>query len=202
MVDSYGPITASLNHARARYDLPALALDTVRLRVGRGLETLIGELVGPDRIDEGVRLFRERYAEVFAAGTAAYPGVSRTLARLHGAGLRLAVASNKPTRFTRPILEGTGLARWISSVQGPAQQIPPKPAPVMIRTCLEELGVESRSAMYVGDMLLDVESAARAGLPVALVQGGSAEPDSLRQTGERCLSSLMELTDLLGVDTG
>ena len=67
----------------------------------------------------------------------------------------------------------------------------------MILRCLELLDVTRGEAVYVGDMLLDVESAARAGLPVILVPGGSSEPDELRGTGQALLPSFEALLELL-----
>ena len=46
-------------------------------------------------------------------------------------------------------------------------------------------------------MVLDVETAARGGVPVILVDGGSSSPSDLRETGQRCLASLPELLELL-----
>ena len=56
LVDSYAPIAASLNQAREKFGLPALAPEIVRAGVGRGLESLIAEFVGADRVSAGVRL--------------------------------------------------------------------------------------------------------------------------------------------------
>lgn len=184
LVDSYAAITESLNHARARWGLPALSTAFVRCRVGHGLEHLIAEFVGPDRVAEGVRTFRERYAEVFASRTTALPGVRDTLRGLAASGYRMAVASNKPASFSRPILAGLGLAPHLPVVLGPDTAGAPKPDPAMIRGCLERLHAAPAEAAYVGDMVLDVESAARAGLPVVLVTGGSSATAELRATGQ------------------
>jgi phosphoglycolate phosphatase len=199
LVDSYRPIASSLNHARARYGLDPLPEALVRQGVGRGLESLIGHFVGPDRVEEGVRLFREHYATVFAEGTFALPGVAETLEALHRGARRISVGSNKPARFTRPILERLGLARWIEWVQGPEPGVPPKPHPAILRACLERTGATASTAVYVGDMVLDVESAARAGLPVVLVPGGSSDRESLAGTGQTVLGSIADLPRLLGL---
>ena len=196
LVDSYAAITSSLNHARSRFGLPPLAADRVRRAVGRGLEVLVAELVGPDRVGEGVRLFRERYAEVFAAQTFALPGVRATFRELRERGYRMAVASNKPARFTEPILEQLGMLPWVDAVQGPDRAEATKPDPAMLRLCLEAMRLSSAEAVYVGDMVLDVQTAARAGLPVLLVPGGSSPTAALRETGARILESFDGLLDL------
>jgi phosphoglycolate phosphatase len=199
LVDSYAAITASLNAARARFDLPPLEQEAVRRRVGRGLECLIADLVGPDRVEIGVDLFREHYAGVFAETTHALPSVPTTLRRLGRAGIRMSVASNKPARFSVPILRGLELLSWFDTVQGPDLAGTTKPDPVMIHACLAGMRIAPGEAAYVGDMPLDVRSAARAGLPVVLIQGGSATEAELRATGQTVLSSLEGLVALLGV---
>ena len=72
-----------------------------------------------------------------------------------------------------------------------------KPEPTMIRRCLQELGVTEDQALYVGDMVLDVETASRAGLAVILVQGGSSPEEELRRTGAPLLASLSGLLEML-----
>ena len=67
----------------------------------------------------------------------------------------------------------------------------------MIRRCLERMGLSPPQALYVGDMVLDVESGRRAGVHVALVEGGSANRDQLLETGEPVFSSLTDLLDAL-----
>jgi len=197
LIDSYAPITASLNHARKAFDLPSLPADAVRRCVGRGLESLIADLVGSDRIEAGVRLFRERYAKVYADGTFALPEVPETLRALRKAGYRMGVASNKPARFSEPILARLGLLPAIDCVMGPDVVDSHKPEPTMIHRCLENLEVRRDEAVYVGDMVLDVESAARAAVAVLLVPGGSSTAEELSRTGQRLLSSFADLRALL-----
>jgi 2-phosphoglycolate phosphatase len=196
LVDSYQAIAESLNHARSAFGQPALSLDSVRASVGHGLESLVAELVGPDRVVEGVRLFRERYAQVYER-TRILPGVRSTLRTLSSRGYRMSVASNKPARFGAAIVSRLGLAPFLVAVEGPDLAGTTKPEPTMLRRCLLAMDVEPRQALYVGDMVLDVESAARAGVPVALVCGGSSSPAALRATGQLVLERFSDLLDLL-----
>jgi phosphoglycolate phosphatase len=197
LVDSYAAITASLNRAREEFSLPRLSDDEVRRRVGRGLEALISELVGPDHVDEGVRLFREHYATVFGATTVALPGVRRTLEEMDHRGYRMAVASNKPARFGRAILRGLDLERRFVEIQGPDLVGRAKPHPAMLERCLEALATTADETVYVGDMVLDVETAGRAGVPVLLVAGGSSSSEDLAATGQTVVPTLDGLLAVL-----
>jgi len=202
LVDSYRAIASSLNHARAHHDLPPLTESEVRMRVGRGLESLIEELLGRERVEVGVRLFRSHYAKVYAEGTFLLPGVAETLELLRSRGLRLSVASNKPARFGRPILERFGLLGHMDTVQGPDVAGRTKPDPAMLTRCLQAMHSTPATTLYVGDMLLDVESAARADLPVVLVDGGSSGEQELRASGQIVIRSLDELPRVLGGERG
>ena len=195
LVDSYRAITASLNHARSAYGLEPLPPAQVRAAVGHGLEQLIEAWVGPDRIADGVRLFRAHYAGVFASATVALPGARRALDRLHAAGVRMAVASNKPERFSTPILRALDLLERVRYVAGPDTAGRTNPDPAMLGDCLRALDVEAARALYVGDMPLDVESGRRAGLRVALVATGSAGEADLVATGQPTHRSLDALVD-------
>jgi phosphoglycolate phosphatase len=196
LVDSYRAIAESLNHARSRFELPPLPDDEVRRNVGHGLEVLVADLVGPGRVEEGARLFRERYAEAYRDGTVALPGVRETLRLLAARGYAISVASNKPARFGEPILEHLGMLPFVTAVEGPDRAGSTKPEPTMLRRCLQAMGIDAAAGAYVGDMVLDVQTAALAGVPVVLVCGGSSTEAELRATGETVLGSFDRLLDL------
>jgi phosphoglycolate phosphatase len=116
---------------------------------------------------------------------------------LRARGYRLSVASNKPAEFSEQIVEELGIRATFDAVRGPEASVPPKPEPAMILACLDAMGVPPREAVYVGDMVLDVESAARAGVAAILVCGGSSAERELRATGQRVVASLPEILRLL-----
>jgi phosphoglycolate phosphatase len=197
LIDSFAAIAASLNHVRAHFDLPPLTTDEVRRRVGRGLESLVLELVGASHVEQAVRVFRDRYRELYLEASTARPGAHEALAALSQRGYRLAVATNKPAYFARPLLAHLALLSPIETVIGPDIAGSHKPDPAMLQLCLEQMGLPPSRAVYVGDSVLDVESAAKGGLPVVLVLGGASEADELIATGQRLLHSLRELCTLL-----
>jgi phosphoglycolate phosphatase len=166
--------------------------------VGHGLEVLIAGELGDEHVVDGVRRFRERYAQVFVAGTKALAGARETLAELSRRGYRLAVASNKPARFSEPLLDSLGMLAVLDSVQGPDRAGSTKPDPAMIHACLADMGLDAGTALYVGDMALDVESGRRAGVAVVLVRGGSSSSAELAAAGRPVLESLTDLLELLG----
>lgn len=193
LVDSYEAIARSLNHARREAGLSAIGTDTVRGHVGRGLESLVEDLVPGAAVELSVRRFRERYAQVYAEDTRALPDVPDTVEALGRRGIPMAVASNKPARFGEPILEALGMRRWFRSVHGPDTVGATKPHPAMLRRAITDLGVDAADVLYVGDMPLDVETADRAGVRVALVATGSCDVSTLLATGRPVWHSIREI---------
>src|SRR5436309_2232447 len=139
LVDSYLPITESLNEVRSAFGLPSKSEAEVRREVGRGLEALIGDNVGADRVEEGVRIFRDCYRRIFREGTRLLPGVASTIETLAGRGYAMGVTSNKPAYFTREILIALGIASTFGAIYGPEMVTHPKPHPEMIHGALAEL---------------------------------------------------------------
>ena len=192
LVDSYLPITESLNEVRSAFGLPSKSEAEVRREVGRGLEALIGDNVGADRVEEGVRIFRDCYRRIFREGTRLLPGVASTIETLAGRGYAMGVTSNKPAYFTRDILIALGLASTFGAIYGPEMVTHPKPHPEMIHRALAELRSHPDESAYVGDMLIDVETARRAGLPVYVIASGGQSREELEKARPDLLLSRFE----------
>jgi len=199
LVDSYGAITECFNHARTSLGEPAVSPETVRRLVGHGLESLMEDAVGPDRAARAVALFRQRYDIICTRRTTLLPGVARTLPALAASGLRLGVATNKPTRFAVRILSALGLMPPVRAVLGPGEGVPAKPSPEMLLQVLAELGVSPERALYVGDMGIDIETARRAGVQVWVLPTGSSSRAQLLDASPDCLlDSFADLGQRLG----
>lgn len=202
LVDSYAAITECFNHARTSLGEPAVSRETVRALVGHGLESLMEDAVGPERATRAVALFRQRYDLICTERTTLLPGVAGTLPLLAAGGLRLGVATNKPTRFAVRILRALGLMPPVRAVLGPGERVPPKPRPEMLLQILAELGVSRGRALYVGDMGLDVETARRAGVDVWVLPTGSCSRSQLMAAApDLLLGEFADLTRRLGVPT-
>ena len=197
LVDSYAAITDALNRTCGAFGLATLSADQVRAMIGPPIESVLAEVLGPSRVEEGLRIYRARYAAIVTSETHALPAVPETLRELRHRGYRMAVASNKPAYFSSLILEALLLRRLFDAVEGPETAGVAKPHPLMIGRCLDAMGVRADEAAYVGDTVLDVETAEAAGLPVLLVHGGSTSEPSLRATGRPVLASFCDLLELL-----
>jgi phosphoglycolate phosphatase len=173
LVDSYGAITASVNHVRASHSLPPLMEAKVRRHVGRGPVHLISHTVPGADLAVDLDKYKAHHPSVLRSGTHLLPEVAETLQGLHACGFRLAVCSNKLKPFTRVLLEYFHLASLIEVVIGPEDARAPKPSPEMLLAALAQLRLAPPEALYVGDMVVDIETARSAGVTVWVIPTGS-----------------------------
>jgi phosphoglycolate phosphatase len=198
--DSYPAITASVNHVRARHALPPLSEPDVRRHVGRGPHYLLGHTVPAGAIKANITAYRAHHPSVLREGTRLLPGAADVLRALHERGLRLGICSNKPVTFTRELIDYLGVQAFLDVVLGPEDVPRPKPAPDMLRAALARLDVPAHEALYVGDMVVDIQTARGAGIAVWVVPTGSDEVKTLeRARPDRLLRDLEELRVLLTV---
>jgi phosphoglycolate phosphatase len=198
LIDGYAGIAHALGFAMQKLGHDPLPLERVRGMVGRGLEKLLEEAVGEDLAPRGVLLFRERYAEIVDDETVLLPDVVDVLDRLAAASHTMAVASNKPEKFTRRILEAKNVASYFRAVAGPDSETPPKPDPTMILRLRHVAGAGADETVLVGDMEIDAETALAAGSRCVLVPEGSRSAEDLASVpADAHLARLAELPDVI-----
>jgi phosphoglycolate phosphatase len=199
LADSFGAITASVNHVRESYALPPLPEQTVREYVGLGLSQLMRDLLPNVPVEEAVARYRTHHTSVMLSGTKLLPGVLDTLTVLHQRGYRLAVCSNKAVAFTRELVRHLGLAALLDAVLGPEDAHGhAKPDPDILLEALRRLGVSPKEAIYVGDMAVDVYAGRAAGLPVWLVPGPAVGRERPTDAGpDRTLPTFSDLVPAL-----
>jgi HAD superfamily hydrolase (TIGR01509 family) len=75
---------------------------------------------------------------------------------------RVALATNR-SATTLGLIENLGLSGVFDAVASARDKVRPKPAPDIVRLCLERAGVAPERAVYVGDSQIDAEAASGAG---------------------------------------
>lgn len=198
LLDTLTDMQDAVNHVLAAHGLPLRTLEEVRCFVGNGAGPLIHRALpeGYPQEQKVLAEYRAYYQAHNCIRTCPYPGIPELLEQLRQRGLKLAVVSNKPDETTRTLA-----ARFFPGLAALGQRdgIPSKPAPEMVWSAMEQLGVDAQHALYVGDSEVDVEMAHRAGLPLAAVAWGFRGRALLEQAGARCIVDTVP--ELLAVAT-
>jgi phosphoglycolate phosphatase len=165
LVDTVADVTDGVNHALKLMGSSPLSQEQVKKAVGPGKEEFI-RIIFPDvenpDIESFLSFFREYYWDHCLDKTDFFPGMKEVLTAFKDR--KLAVASNKPCRFTHRILEGLGVSPWFDAVLGPEDVTHAKPHPEMILKAVEALDAEPADCLLVGDTDKDMEAGRGAGV--------------------------------------
>jgi len=206
LVDSAPDIAYSVDHMLAELGRPPVGEGAVRYWVGNGAERLVkraltGEMEAePDAVlfERAYPLFLEIYAAHVMIDSRLFPGVEQGLKQLHQLGYPLACITNKPARFTAPLLEGLGIASLLD-LQVSGDTLPAKkPDPLPLRYAAEFFKVPAERTLMVGDSRNDVQAARAAGMQVVCVPYGYNHGDDIRETEpDAVIDDLTQLVELL-----
>ena len=201
LVDSLPGIAASLNRALASRGHDQHDLDAVRSFIGNGSWMLCRRGVPaplPDSEADAVnKAFMEDYNCTWLQGTELYSGIADLLAMLKKKGMPLAVLSNKPHSFTTDIVASLFAPGTFDQVLGHREGTEPKPDPAGALEIAAALDHPPSNIAFIGDSLVDLETANNAGMKPRLVSWGYRPLEELSATGEALLHSVPEILEHL-----
>lgn len=198
LVDSYAALADAVNYARRAHGLDDIAPARIRDFVGSGLERLLQRAFETSNVPPSVQeAFEHRYDEICCSESRILDDVEETLAELSQMGVRMAVCTNKPTSFSKKILDFVDLSRHFDAIVGPDLAGASKPDGAHVLRTLEATGCPAESALFVGDMTIDVEAARNGGVDVAVIPTGNASLEDLHAA--RPDHVLARFSDLLDV---
>jgi phosphoglycolate phosphatase len=143
---------------------PAQALERL---IGPPLSESFAHLLGPednDRVEQAVRLYRERFTAKGMFENSVYPGIVDALAELRDYGVQLFVATSKPRGFAEGIVEHFGLGRFFVNVYGSELTGANAEKKDLLAHVLRAESLSPTDTLMVGDRAHDVLGAQANGL--------------------------------------
>ena len=187
LADTIGDLAAAANGALAAHGYPVHDIDAYRYFVGNGISKLIERAlpsgVSEQSRDEVFKDFTARYEHDCMRLTKAYDHMPELVSQLKQAGIRCAVASNKPDVFSKLIVEELYGEDKFDIICGKKDGCPAKPDPAVVFDILGKLGVSAKEALFVGDSNVDVHTAHNAGIKCIGCEWGFRGADELREAG-------------------
>lgn len=188
LVDSRVGITRSINHALDALGEPQRSADDLLWCIGPPLRQAFVSLVGEGRADDGVRLYRERYADIGVLEKTVYDGVPALLAELNAQGLTLHIASSKARVFVERVLKHFELWDRFDGVFGSELDGTRGDKPSLLAYALEQTKADAATSIMVGDRRHDVEGAQANGMPSIGVLYGFGSREELELAGADSLA--------------
>ncbi len=178
LVDSRQDLAESTNAVLKSYGAAPLPLERVVMMVGEGARVLVQRALtaaGLERdeagVDEALDRFHACYRLRLLATTRPYDGIDEMLSRAATLA-ELAVLTNKPLAPAQRLIEAFGWSSHFISIIGGDGEAPRKPDPAGLRQLMSLAGVGPSSTMLVGDSMVDVQTARRAGTAMCVARYG------------------------------
>jgi phosphoglycolate phosphatase len=173
LVDSVGDIADALNRTLGTRHDDA----TVAGWVGSGVTKLLERAgVAPGDLAAAHARFLAEYAAQPCKHTRPYLRVRETLRSISA---EKAIATNKPGQLARAILDKLDLAAEFVAILGEDDVGARKPDPLVVDILRGKVGAGRAQTLYVGDSLVDAETARNAAVDCCLVTYGYAPRDAI-----------------------
>ena len=186
LADTAPDLGHALNLQRERHGLPPLPQEIIRPYASHGTVGLFDIGFGLTPQDARFAPMREEYLALYTANlclhTTLFPGMAELLAALEARNISWGVVTNKPARFTNPLLELLGLSKRAASIISGDTCSHPKPHPEPLLCAAREIGVAPQSCLYVGDAERDIEAARAAGMSALIADYGYLSAEDRPET--------------------
>lgn len=202
MLDTAGDIAGGVDATLVALGLKPLGEAVIRRYIGQGVIHLLRSAwLGstgrePDEAElvEGQTVFTREYQNCLTRTTTFYPGAREGMQALRHAGFPLACVTNKPARFTDPLLAAVGLTDYFALIVSGDTLTVKKPDPGQLIHTARQLDVAPERLLVVGDSMHDLRAARAAGCPVFCVRYGyTDDPVALVALADGGLDSLNEI---------
>lgn len=180
--DTAPDLGAALNHVLALHGKPPLPVAVSRLQASHGSAGLLqlGFGITPDDARfAGLRdAFLAHYTDHICAHTTLFPGMAELIAELETRGLPWGIVTNKPHRFTVPLMQALGYAERAACLVSGDTCAQAKPHPLPLRYAAELIGIAPERCLYLGDDKRDMEAANAARMRGIIARYGYIAPET------------------------
>ena len=189
LLNTLADIGFYINRILKRYGYPPFPMDKVNTVVGWGLKMALYKIL-PENV-RGDDAYLSKMTEELIADynsnpvikTVPYPGIIDLLDELARRNVVLGIFSNKSHPVTLQVVDKTmGLSRF-AAVLGSDAGFPRKPEPEGANEVIRQMGLPKSEILYIGDTILDHETAQNAGLDDITVTWGFRARKQLEEQG-------------------
>lgn len=167
LVDTAPDFHAGINRLRRQYGQTDLPYPLIRAVVSDGARAIISASfpeANADQADQLREAFLADYQMHLADRSHLFPGLDAALADIEATGLRWGVVTNKPSRYTNPLMQHLALDSRSAATVSADEVSQTKPHPEPLFKAAAMAGVTAARCIYVGDHPRDIEAGRRAGM--------------------------------------
>lgn len=176
LVDTAHDLGAALNIQLERHNQPTLAHEVIRPVASHGSLGLLKLGFGLTPADASFLTMRSEYLtiyeDVLTHSPVLFDGMGEVLDTLEGNGLLWGIVTNKPKRFTTPIMQSMKLDKRAACIISGDDASRPKPYPDTLFMACDLIKTQASNCIYIGDAARDIEAGQAAGMRTAVALYG------------------------------
>ena len=180
LLDTAPDLAYCLNALLIECGQAPLAYARIRSQVSNGSVAVL-RLGFPDLPLAQFEALRPRFLQLYRANlsreTRLFAGFDEVLTQLEAHRIPWGVITNKPARFTEPLLQQLGLFDRASCVLSGDSLPVCKPDPLPLLTAAQRIGIEPARCLYLGDALRDAQAARGAHMLALGARFGYIDPN-------------------------
>lgn len=197
LVDAYPAIISSFNYTMQKLNYPMKDGSIIRRAVGWGDENLLRPFIKEKDACVALSIYRKHHKLALLKESRLFPKVYKVLAYLKNKGYRLAVASNRPSRFSWILIRHLKLEKYFDYVLCADKLKHIKPHPEIINRIMQRFALKPNQTLYVGDMTIDAQAGRRAKVETIIVTTGSSTKSEIKR--ERPCRIIDRISELLKI---
>jgi 2-phosphoglycolate phosphatase len=197
--DTAPDLAAALNHVRDLHNLPPIPLALSRLQASHGSAGLIklGFGVAPDGADfPALRdALLAHYSTHICEQTKLFASMALLIDTLEQRNLPWGIVTNKPHRFTLPLMEALGYAERAACLVSGDTCAHAKPHPEPLLHAATSMNISPQNCLYIGDDKRDITAGNAAGMKTLIALFGYIDPTADLKTWDAnaAINTPMEL---------
>ena len=197
LLNAYPAIIESMNYTLRRLKYPQVEPIEIIRAVGYGNYGLLKMFVKEEDVSAAKEIYREHHQNNLRGKVSLLPGALSLLQILRAKGKLLAVATNRPADTALRLLQVTEIDHYFDRVLAGEEVKSPKPAPDIILALLDYFQVSRKGTLYLGDMTIDAQTGAAAGVETVIVTTGSSTREEIEAANpDLIINSLEEFPSL------
>ncbi|MGQ0443191.1 MAG: HAD family hydrolase [Methylophilaceae bacterium] len=203
LVDTAPDLGYALNLQLARHGKPQLSDATIRPFASHGSRGLLELGFGITPSDAHFLALREEYLalynQVFTRSPKLLEGIEALLEAIEKRSLKWGIVTNKPRRFTQPLVASMGLHQRAACVVSGDDAAQPKPSPATLLLACRLASAKAEHCIYLGDAERDIAAGKAAGMKTAVALFGYIDSADRPQTwgADTMITAPIELLRLI-----
>ncbi len=176
LVDTAPDLGYALNLQLQKHGKPTLSDADIRPFASHGSKGLLGLGFGITPDDAAFISMRDEYLDLYESvltrKPALFQGMQHVLHSIADRKLHWGIVTNKPARFTLPLVKSLGLYQQAACVVSGDDAPAPKPSPATLLLACQQANVKPEDCIYIGDAERDIQAGRAAGMKTVVAMYG------------------------------